>query len=271
MSIREALDQDLIRWDEKSRGKDEVLREIARMAAGSGKVSGINEESAYRALQDREELGSTGFGHGVAIPHCRLQGLDGFLVGFIVTARGIDFDAVDGEDVHLLPFVIGPEDKPKEHLRLLSGISQVLRDAGFRKELTAAGSSEMISDLLNRKLLPEETAPLRRPGMKMMHVFVQEEDVFDQLLQVFAAAETTSAMIVEGHESTDYLAKSPMFAGFWNSDVQQFNRIIIAVVRDELVNYTVRSIEYVCGKLSERDDVMVTLTDLHYVLGSLGS
>ena len=76
-------------------------------------------------------------------------------------------------------------------------------------------------------------------------------------------------MVLEAHESTDYLMKGPFFAGFWDSSVQRFNRLIVAVVRDELVNYTVRSIEYACGDLADRDDILVTVTDLHYTLGSL--
>jgi len=100
---------------------------------------------------------------------------------------------------------------------------------------------------------------------------VRNEDIFDELLQVFAATETISAMVIETHESSEYISNIPLFASFWNPNVRQFNRIIIATVRDELANSTVRNIEYVCGKLSDRDDVMVTVTDLHYVLGSIDS
>ena len=103
----------------------------------------------------------------------------------------------------------------------------------------------------------------------MLHVFIQDEDLFDDLLQVFAGSESTSAMILETHESTDYMRKMPLFAGFWNTDLRHFNRMIVAVVRDELVSSTIRNIEYICGKISERDDLMITVTDLHNVLGSL--
>jgi PTS system nitrogen regulatory IIA component len=271
MGLKDALNTDLIRIDSASRDKISLLRAVADLAAGYFSAQGLDAESIFRALDERESLGSTGFGNGVAIPHCRLPAIDQFLVGVLVTTRGIDFNSVDGENSRIFPFVIGPESKPKEHLRLLSAISQILRNAGFRKQLCAANTDQQLRELLQGAVLPEDILPVRRPGSKLIHVFVQNEKIFDEILQIFSAIEDTSAMVVEAHESTDYLSKTPLFAGFWNTDVHQFNRIIMAVVRDELANGTIRNIEYVCGKLSERDDVMVTITDLHYVLGSLGS
>ena len=271
MGLMDSLDPGLVRIDSTSRDKKSLLMAVADLVAGhvSGQV--LDAATVFQALDERESLGSTGFGNGIAIPHCRLPALDSFLVGMIVTSKGINFDSVDGENSRIFPFVIGPESKPKEHLKLLSALSQMLRDAGFRKQLCNAETDQQLLDTLKSSMHHDDTMPVRRPGSKLIHVFVQNEKIFDALLQVFSATENTSAMVLEAHESTDYLAKSPLFAGFWNTDLQQFNRIIAAVVRDELTNSTIRNIEYVCGKLSERDDVMVTVTDLHYVLGSLGS
>ncbi len=271
MSLKDALNPSLVRIDSTSSDKKSLLMAVAKLAASHASGEGLDAEAIFQALVERESLSSTGFGNGVAIPHCRLSVLDRFLVGMLVVSKGIDFDSLDGEDSRIFPFVIGPESKPKEHLKLLSAISQMLRNAAFRKQLCNAKTDQQLLDSLRDSLLPGDTLPVRRPGSKLIHVFVQNEKIFDELLQVFSAAENTSAMVLEAHESTDYLAKSPLFAGFWNTDVHRFSRIITAVVRDELTNATIRNIEYVCGQLSERDDVMVTVTDLHYVLGSLGN
>jgi nitrogen PTS system EIIA component len=269
MMLRDVLDLGLIQCSSDVSDKDEVLRKIADMVSSSGKIAGETSDKVYGALSERESLGSTGFGHGIAIPHCRISGLDDYMVGVLISDKGIDFDSVDGEEVRLFPFVVGPESTPKEYLRLLSAIAQILRDESFLKEILSLRSPEQIYDLIMLRTRQKEEVPSRRLGKKMLHVFIQNEDYFDEILQVFAGSESSSAMIVEGHESTDYLMKTPLFAGFWNADVQHFNRIIIAVVRDELVNSTIRSIEYICGKLSDSTDIMVTVTDLHYVLGSL--
>ncbi|MCK5116843.1 MAG: PTS sugar transporter subunit IIA [Candidatus Aegiribacteria sp.] len=269
MNLRDAFDSKLITYSPDISDKEEVLRRIADMAVSSGRISDITSDALYRALSERESMGSTGFGNGMAIPHCRIPDLDDFLVGMLISENGIDFDSIDGEKTQIFPFIIGPDSKPKEYLKLLSGISQILRDSSFRKEILSLRSPEEIIELIKAHTLPEDGSPPKRPGMKMLHVFIQNEDLFDDLLQVFAGSESTSALILETHESTDYMMKIPLFAGFWNADVRHFNRMIVAVVRDELVNATIRNIEYICGKISERDDIMITVTDLHNVLGSL--
>ena len=139
----------------------------------------------------------------------------------------------------------------------------------MRKQLLGCDSAEDAYRTVTGLIRTEDAVPPRRPGKKMVHVFVQNEDLFDDILQIFTGSESVSALVLEAHESTDYLMKGPFFAGFWDTSVQQFNRLIVAVVRDELINGVVRSIEYACGKLSERDDILVTVTDLHYTLGSL--
>ncbi|NOQ21988.1 MAG: hypothetical protein GQ565_04970 [Candidatus Aegiribacteria sp.] len=269
MSLIDLLHSKLIAFSPDISDKKEVLRKIADMITKSGRIGDTTSDSVYQALSERESLGSTGFGHGVAIPHCRMPGLEDFVIGFLISGKGIDFDSIDGDNARIFPFIVGPESKPKEYLKLLSAISQILRNINFRKEILSTHSPEEIYELIKAHTLPEDGTPPKRQGMKMLHVFIQNEDLFDDLLQVFAGSESTSALILETHESTDYMMKIPLFAGFWNADVRHFNRMIVAVVRDELVNSTIRNIEYICGKISERDDIMITVTDLHNVLGSL--
>lgn len=271
MSLVDALDSKLIVISPDVSDKEEVLRKIADMVSTSGRIKNATSDVIYHALSERESLGSTGFGNGIAIPHCRIAGIDNFLIGLLISDKGIDFDSIDGENAQIFPFVVGPDAKPKEYLKLLSAISQMLRKDKFRNAILSSHSPEEIYEIIKAHSQPEDGIPLKRPGMKMLHVFIQNESLFDDLLQVFAGSESTSALVIETHESTDYLMNTPLFAGFWNSDVQHFNRLIVAVIRDEIVYSTVRNIEYICGKLSERDDIMITVTDLHYVLGSLGS
>lgn len=270
MNLLDTLDLKLIVISPDVSDKEEVLRKIADTVSKDDRIKDTTSDIIFDALSERESLGSTGFGNGIAIPHCRIADLDVFLIGLLISDKGIDFDSIDGENAQIFPFIVGPEAKPKEYLKLLSAISQMLRKDSFRKELLSSHSPEELYKFIKAYTLPEDEVPPRRPGMKMMHVFIQNEDLFDDLLRVFAGSESTSALILETHESTDYLMNTPLFAEFWNTNVQHFNRMIVAVIRDELVNSTVRNIEYICGKLSERDDILITVTDLHYVLGSLG-
>ncbi|OPL18037.1 MAG: hypothetical protein AVO35_07720 [Candidatus Aegiribacteria sp. MLS_C] len=270
VNLLDALDPGLIEYRTDLSGKEGVLRRIAVLAAGSGKTGAAVEDRIFDALMERESLGSTGFGHGVAIPHCRTGSMETFMAGLLVSSEGIDFDSIDGERVRIFPFVIGPESEPRVYLRLLASIAQIFRHEDTRKAILSLRDPEEVRRLLREQASPKDETPPRRPGMKMMHVFVQNEEIFDDILQVFTGSDSISAMVLEARESTDYLMKGPFFDGFWDSKVQRFSRLIVAVVRDELVNSAVRSIEYVCGRLSDRDDIMVTVTDLRCTLGSLG-
>ncbi len=267
MDISKVIEPKAIRLLSTAGNSDEILGIIARLTAHAA-LSG-NVDTVLDALNERERIGSTSCGHGIAIPHCRIPSLTEFVVGLVILDNGIDFDAVDNEVVDLFPFVVGPEDKPKKHLKILSTITGALRDEDFRAHLRNAKDTDEIIQLFEEKTHIPQEVPEKTSGNKLIHVFIQNEDIFDDVLQVFASMDDTYAMVMDADESTRYLKDIPFYAGFWNTDTQDFNRIIMAVVRDELVNAALRNIEFSCGALSKRNDIMVTVSDLHRVLGSL--
>ena len=248
----------------------QVLDRIARMVTASGPLSGIDPEAVLDSLKKREALSSTSCGHGVAIPHCRIAGTDAFAAGLVVTEAGIDFGAADGQSVRLFPFIIGPESSPRTHLRYLSSLAQIFRNDSVRELLLKASGPEEACRILREKASPKRSAG-EGSEKRLVMVFIQDETVFDEVLQVFATAETSSSFVMEADESTGFLRNMPLYAGFWNTDIDYFNRLIVSVVREELVNAVIRNIEFICGPLSEREDVMLTVTGLLSVHGSLGS
>lgn len=248
----------------------QVLDSIAHMVTASGPLSGIDPEAILDSLQKREALSTTSCGHGVAIPHCRIEGTDSFAAGLVITDSGVDFGAVDGQPVRLFPFIIGPESSPRTHLRYLSSLAQIFRDNSVRKSLLEASGPEEACRILREKASPKKPVGVGSEKRLVM-VFIQDETVFDEVLQVFATAETSSSIVMEADESTRYLRNIPLYAGFWNTDIDYFNRVIVSIVREELVNAVIRNIEFICGPLSEREDVMLTVSGLLSVRGSLGS
>lgn len=272
MSLIETLNQETINVNLEVKNRKQLIEKISSIACLNPILSEVTAETISRSLMEREELASTGLGNGVALPHCRLPGLSTFVIGIVTTKKSIDFDSIDNEKVDIFPFVIGPEENPKEHLKVLSGMARLLRNPETRTKIRETETPFELYSLIRTllkdySLTPSQTPP--KPGMKMLHVFVRNEELFNDVLQVFASDDLTGAMVIEAHESTEYMSSMPVFAGFWNSDLNTFNRIIIAVIKDSLFNQTVRNIEYVCGDLRKQTDVMVTVTDLHHALGSL--
>jgi nitrogen PTS system EIIA component len=115
-----------------------VLRALAEKIAAQGLVHGADE--LYRKLLEREQLGSTGIGAGVAIPHCKLKGLGRGVVALALLDQGVDFGATDGLPVRLLFVVVSPSEAPAEHLQILAAISRWLKaDRHVEKVLALHG------------------------------------------------------------------------------------------------------------------------------------
>ncbi|HXO42645.1 MAG TPA: PTS sugar transporter subunit IIA, partial [Thermoanaerobaculia bacterium] len=102
-----------------------VLRELAERVAATGLVR--DADVLFRALLEREQLGSTGIGHGVAIPHCKLQGLEQGILAVGIARPPVDFGAADGAPVAMFFLVLSPDDSPAEHLQTLARISRWVR------------------------------------------------------------------------------------------------------------------------------------------------
>jgi len=119
--------------DIKGKTKKEILTELAGQLNASGLIKDI--EPVVKIIMEREALGSTGIGDGVAIPHGKMAGSGSILCVFARSKKGVDFDAVDGQPVHIFFLVLAPEDSASLHLKVLSRISKILRDPSFRKKL----------------------------------------------------------------------------------------------------------------------------------------
>jgi PTS system nitrogen regulatory IIA component len=142
MRLEDFLSQDCIIPSLKAKKKREVLDEMVRNL--SDKAINLNREKLLEVLLDREKLGSTGIGYGVAIPHARVKDLDYIIVSFGRSMDGIDFQSMDNKPAHLFFLIFAPEDSTTVHIKVLARISQLLKDPNFRDKLMKASSKEEI-------------------------------------------------------------------------------------------------------------------------------
>ncbi|WP_111641159.1 PTS IIA-like nitrogen regulatory protein PtsN [Marinimicrobium alkaliphilum] len=110
----------------------------------SADVPAIDADDLFRRLVARERLGSTGIGHGIAIPHCRVENAEGTLGALITLKDPIDFDAIDGESVDILFAMLVPERAQDEHLQTLAALAAALNDSAFRDALRSADSHDAL-------------------------------------------------------------------------------------------------------------------------------
>jgi PTS system nitrogen regulatory IIA component len=124
----------------KSKTKRDVLAELSGVfLRGDVKYS---HEDMVNTLLEREKLGSTGIGDGVAIPHGKLANLEELIVSFGRSKEGVEFDAMDGKPAHIFFLLMAPEDTTGKHLKALAKISKMLKDSTFRKKLLEAKSKD---------------------------------------------------------------------------------------------------------------------------------
>jgi PTS system nitrogen regulatory IIA component len=149
MNIQDMLKKEFIVDDLKSKTKQEVLVELADVFLGDD--TDIDRSAVIEVLLEREKLGSTGIGDGIAIPHGKLAGLEDLVVSFGRSHRGVEFDSLDGKPVHIFFLLMAPENSAGQHLKALARISRMLKDVSFRESLINAESSENIYNLIVEK------------------------------------------------------------------------------------------------------------------------
>ncbi|NQT38742.1 MAG: PTS sugar transporter subunit IIA [Planctomycetes bacterium] len=129
--------------------KEAVIREMVQALLGAGRIEADELESIVKAILKREELGSTGIGRGVAVPHTKHPSVDRLVGTVAVSNEGVDFDSLDGEKVYLFFLLVSPPDRPGDHLRALENISRQLRDDTFCRFLKQSKSADDIQQLLD--------------------------------------------------------------------------------------------------------------------------
>lgn len=147
MKILDILDKKLIIPQLASKNKEGVLRELVHVLSQVEKQ--VNEERLIEVLLERESLGSTGIGDGVAIPHGKSKEVKKILASFGRSLPGMDFQSLDGKPTHLFFLLIAPEDSAGMHLKALAQISRLMKDQTFRKRLMDAHSAEEIYSLFS--------------------------------------------------------------------------------------------------------------------------
>jgi nitrogen PTS system EIIA component len=140
MQITDMFKKEYIIEELKAKSKRAVLGELSEIFTRYH--SGIQNEAMVEVLLDREKLGSTGIGDGIAIPHGKLKGLDSLVIAFGRSREGIDFDSIDGKPVHIFFLLMAPESSTGQHLKALAKISRMLKDQEFRNSLMSAKSTE---------------------------------------------------------------------------------------------------------------------------------
>jgi PTS system nitrogen regulatory IIA component len=145
-TLRDLLRDDLILEEIEAVDKQGVIHEFSRLLKTTGRIK--DAEECIRVLLERESLGSTGIGDGVAIPHAKLHLFPEMVVAFGRSSKGVDFQSLDAKPVHLFFLLVTPDDRPGEHLKALARISRILKNPVLRENLRAASGRHELKRLI---------------------------------------------------------------------------------------------------------------------------
>ena len=132
----------------EANSKEAAIRGMVESLKNAGSINADDEEGIVQAILKREELGSTGIGNGVAVPHTKHPSVDKLVATVALSEDGVDFASLDGEAVHILFLLVSPPDRPGDHLRGLENISRHLRHPSFCNFLKQSKTQEAIVELL---------------------------------------------------------------------------------------------------------------------------
>ena len=142
MKLSEIFKPQLIISNLKAHDKKGVLEELLQVITEQN--PSLNKRSLLQVLLERERLGSTGIGDGIALPHGKLAELSNLLISFGRSINGLDFDSIDEQPAYLFFLLLAPENSAGMHLTALAKISRMLKDANFRQRLMGAKSRKEI-------------------------------------------------------------------------------------------------------------------------------
>jgi fructose-specific phosphotransferase system IIA component len=135
MKIVEFLDEGAVTCQLKATNKEDVIRELVSLLVKTGSIKDKDVTKIMRILMDREALGSTGIGQGVAIPHGKTDSVSRLVGAVGIASQGMNFDSLDGESTKIFFLLVAPQDSAGPHLKALARISRLLKERHFRESL----------------------------------------------------------------------------------------------------------------------------------------
>ncbi|UCH01075.1 MAG: PTS sugar transporter subunit IIA [Deltaproteobacteria bacterium] len=146
MKLSDIFKPQFIIPDLKAHDKKGVLEELSQIITEQEKS--LNKGTLLQVLLERERLGSTGIGDGIALPHGKLRGLDKLLISFGRSIDGLDFESIDEQPAYLFFLLLAPENSAGMHLKSLAKISRILKDGNLRQRLMGAETTEEIYKII---------------------------------------------------------------------------------------------------------------------------
>ncbi len=252
--------------------KQAVLESLADLALRHPDIGEVSRDVLLKRLLEREEQGSTGIGNQLAIPHCQVPGLKEFVIAMATSARGVDFDAIDGKKARLFFMILAPEGEAASHLKVLAHISRTLSLPGVRPEILAAPTELALFEAFMSKANPEGTAELKkREEMSLLTLILFDKELIYDVLEMFLQKGIEGATITDSYGMGEYISNVPLFAGFlgFMNDRTNRSKTLKALIPTAGMNSIVEGIEAITGDLDKKQGAALFITPVQLWKGTM--
>jgi len=271
MDIIDLVNEDLCEVDFRVKTKEDLIYKIADML--TRKFEHMTAGEIFDALMEREKLGSTGFGDGLAIPHAKLKNIDTFAICIVTLKKGIDYESIDRKKVKVAVAILGPEDRQKDYLRLLAGVSKNVRNKSVLAEMISAPSVSALKEAFIKSTISLEEIHKRKTKNKLLIIHLSEHKYFDDIIQGLLEREVSDAVVTDSTGVESFLAESPLFSGFLNflADRKGDYKTIMVAVNEEEIPALIQDIEEIMGDLDKHTGIQVMSLDVEFIKGAISS
>ena len=212
IDIIDLVNEGLCEVNIKVKSKEDLLFRMSTLF--TEKYNHVSAEKIFNALMEREKLGSTGFGEGLAIPHAKLKNIQSFAVCIITLKKGVNFDSIDKKKVKIAIGILGPEEEQEEYLKLLARISKNIRDKNVLIEMLNAHSESVLKEVFIKSTISLDEDKKVKTKNKLLIINLKEKKYFDDIIHHLLEKEITNAVVTDSTGVESFLADSPLFSGF---------------------------------------------------------
>lgn len=255
--------------DFQAKDKTGALHNLAALLKRSREMRDINEEVIFQALKAREDLGSTGFSKGIAIPHCQLEGLDKFIISIAVCKKGINYDSLDKKKTRIFITIVGPAGKKNDHLKLLATTSHVLKEPDVIDNLLHTTTKIGLYEEFLRNSDNNLQGKVKKGRDKLMIMIVKDENIMQDITEVFIEYGVQESSIIDTQQMENLLSNVPLFMGFFNftGDKNPTSKLILVKISKDHINAVIKGLEDIFGDLDSFSDLAIMVLDLFFSKG----
>ncbi len=264
MNLADIVKLECCEIDFRATDKNDALTNLAALLKRSRELRNIDQKTIYDALKAREDIGSTGFSKGIAIPHCQLEGIRNFIISIAICKKGVNYDSLDNKKTRIFVTIIGPAGAKSDHLKLLAATSHVLKEPDVIDNLLHTSTKIALYEEFLRNSENNIKKAVKKGNEKLIIMIVKDDNIMQDITETFVEYGIEESTIIETQQMENLLSKVPLFLGFFNftGDKNPHSKLVLVKIPKDHINAVIKGLEDIFGDLDSFSGLSLMVLDL---------